>query len=248
MAHQPIPESAHLLLPVFRCAPDRSQRDHFPHWSDGSGLSSVATIRLLTIHDAESILPNIVNKPCDTGCAVVPSCDSGQPVFFPWVTAMQAYFHKFSIAAADAVGSAPAFLAAVLLIVIWSLTGPLFQYSDTWQLVINTTTSVVTFLMVFLIQNTQNRDTRVLQLKLDELLRSVEGARTGLVRLEDLSDDAIRKLQKEFERLSAQEPTMECEEVDAAQDEPAEQSADQSAQPAAAIVTGAPAPAAKPGR
>lgn len=127
---------------------------------------------------------------------------------------MNAFFHKFSIAVANAVGSAPAFLFSMLLIVGWGITGPLFGYSDTWQLVINTTTSVVTFLMVFLIQNTQNRDTKILQLKLDELLRAVEGARTGLVRLEDLSDDAIRDLHKEFERLGAQELPIDCEKVD----------------------------------
>lgn len=102
---------------------------------------------------------------------------------------------------AEAVGSPWAFLVACLLILAWVVTGPLFHYSDTWQLVINTATTIVTFLMVFLIQNTQNRDTKALQLKLDELLRGVTGARTSLVSLENLSDEELDRLQKEFERL-----------------------------------------------
>src|SRR5262249_34683512 len=87
-----------------------------------------------------------------------------------------------------AAGSPWAFLVVAASIGVWALTGPLFHYSDTWQLVINTATTIVTFLMVFLIQNTQNRDTKALHLKLDELLRGVAGARTSLVDLEDLSD------------------------------------------------------------
>ena len=100
-----------------------------------------------------------------------------------------------------AVGSPWAFGLAVLTIVAWLLTGPLCHYSDTWQLVINTATTIVTFLMVFLIQNTQNRDTMAIHLKLDELLRGVKGARTGLVNLETLSDEELEKLQQDFERL-----------------------------------------------
>jgi low affinity Fe/Cu permease len=84
---------------------------------------------------------------------------------------------------------------------VWAVTGPLFHYSDTWQLVINTSTTIVTFLIVFLIQNTQNRDTKAVHLKLDELLRGVKGARTSLVNLESLSDQELEHLQKEFERL-----------------------------------------------
>ena len=85
------------------------------------------------------------------------------------------------------------------VIVVWAVSGPLFNYSDTWQLVINTATTIVTFLMVFLIQNTQNRDAKVMQLKLDELIRAVKAARTELVQMEALTDQELDKLQKEFE-------------------------------------------------
>ena len=98
-------------------------------------------------------------------------------------------------------GSAWAFIAAVAIIVIWGLTGHIFHYSDTWQLIINTGTTIVTFLMVFLIQNTQNRDSRAIQLKLDELIRSMAGARNTLMDLETLSDEDLDSFQKEFERL-----------------------------------------------
>lgn len=100
-----------------------------------------------------------------------------------------------------ATGSPWAFMIAVVTIMIWGVTGSLFHYSDTWQLVINTATTVVTFLMVFLIQNTQNRDTKALHLKLDELLRGVSGARTSLVSLENLSDEELDRLQNEFDRI-----------------------------------------------
>ena len=98
-------------------------------------------------------------------------------------------------------GSAWAFIGALLVIVIWGLTGHIFHYSDTWQLIINTGTTIVTFLMVFLIQNTQNRDSKAIQLKLDELIRSVSGARNRLMDLETLSDEDLQKFQNEFERL-----------------------------------------------
>ncbi|MDQ3546277.1 MAG: low affinity iron permease family protein [Verrucomicrobiota bacterium] len=98
-------------------------------------------------------------------------------------------------------GTAWAFMGAVAIIVVWALTGHIFAYSDTWQLIINTGTTIVTFLMVFLIQNTQNRDSKASQLKLDELIRSVDGARNRLMDLEALSDDDLDKFQKEFERL-----------------------------------------------
>jgi low affinity Fe/Cu permease len=97
---------------------------------------------------------------------------------------------------AEAVGSPWAFLVAVLTVLVWIATGPVFHYSDTWQLVINTATTIVTFLMVFLIQNTQNRDTKAVHLKLDELLRGVTGARTSLVNLESLSDEELERLQR----------------------------------------------------
>jgi low affinity Fe/Cu permease len=94
-----------------------------------------------------------------------------------------------------------AFLTAIGLIVVWGLSGPLFHFSDTWQLVINTSTTIITFLMVFLIQNTQNRDAKAIHLKLDELIHAIDGARNKLVNLENLSDDELEKLESEFARL-----------------------------------------------
>jgi low affinity Fe/Cu permease len=111
------------------------------------------------------------------------------------------WFRRCSHWLSVAVGTPWAFGLAFVTIVTWAVLGPVFHYSDTWQLVINTATTIITFLMVFLIQNTQNRDTKALHLKLDELLRGVEGARTSLVDLENLSDEELDRLQKEFERL-----------------------------------------------
>jgi low affinity Fe/Cu permease len=115
---------------------------------------------------------------------------------------MNEIFRKVAHLSANIVGSAWSFFAASAIIFGWAITGPIYHYSDTWQLVINTVTSVVTFLMVFLIQNTQYRDAKAIQLKLNELLRGVEGARTGLVNLEALSDEDLVQLQREFERLA----------------------------------------------
>ena len=98
-------------------------------------------------------------------------------------------------------GSAWTFAIAILIIVVWGLTGPAFHYSDTWQLIINTGTTIVTFLMVFLIQNTQNRDSKAMQLKLDEIIRALKNARNELVDLEKLSDEDLEKLEQQFERL-----------------------------------------------
>ncbi|RIK27108.1 MAG: low affinity iron permease family protein [Chloroflexi bacterium] len=110
-------------------------------------------------------------------------------------------FRKFAQKMALVVGSSWAFILAVVVIGVWAVTGPIFRFSDTWQLVINTGTTIVTFLMVFLIQNTQNRDAQALHLKLDELLRAVKEARTGLVDLENLPDEELQRLQQEFRRL-----------------------------------------------
>ena len=115
---------------------------------------------------------------------------------------MNNVFRKFAHATAEAMGSPWAFFIAILVIIGWAAVGPMFDYSDTWQLVINTGTTIVTFLMVFLIQNTQNRDAVALHLKLDELIRAVKGARTRLVHLESFTDEELAELQKEFERLS----------------------------------------------
>jgi low affinity Fe/Cu permease len=115
--------------------------------------------------------------------------------------AMHEQFRKFARRSSDIVGSAEIFLAAVIVIVVWAAVGPTFRYSDTWQLVINTATTIITFLMVFLIQSTQNRDARAIQLKLDELIRAVRGARTGMVRLEELTDEELCALTSDFEKL-----------------------------------------------
>jgi low affinity Fe/Cu permease len=113
-------------------------------------------------------------------------------------------FRRFAAAVAHAVGSAVAFLVALALIIVWAVTGPLFHFSDTWQLVINTGTTIVTFLMVFLIQNTQNRDARAIHLKLDELIRASRGARNQLIDLEELADEDLERLHGEFQRLGSQ--------------------------------------------
>jgi low affinity Fe/Cu permease len=113
-------------------------------------------------------------------------------------------FRCFAQRASVLLGSAWAFCGAVLVIVVWLVTGPTFHFSDTWQLIINTATTVITFLMVFLIQNTQNRDAKAMHLKLDELIRAVKGARNQLVDLEELSDDDLKKLDEQFRRLRKQ--------------------------------------------
>ena len=110
-------------------------------------------------------------------------------------------FHDFAKSLAAAVGSPWAFITALAVVALWSATGPLFHYSDTWQLVINTGTTIVTFLMVFLIQNTQNRDAKAIHLKLDELIRSVKGARNQLIDLEELSEEELDDLQRQFVKL-----------------------------------------------
>jgi low affinity Fe/Cu permease len=110
-------------------------------------------------------------------------------------------FRVFARSSSNILGSAWAFVIAVLIIIIWGVTGPAFQFSNTWQLIINTGTTIVTFLMVFLIQNTQNRDAKAVHLKLDEIIRAVKGARNELVDLEELSDDELKKLEEQFHRL-----------------------------------------------
>ena len=110
-------------------------------------------------------------------------------------------FRTFAASSALALGSPWAFAVAVLLVVAWAVTGPYFQWSEAWQLVINTGTTIGTFLLVFVLQNTQIRDTKALNIKLDELLRAVEGARTGLVNVETLPDEEIDRLCAELQRL-----------------------------------------------
>src|SRR5438552_17132739 len=110
-------------------------------------------------------------------------------------------FRLFARRSSIILGSAWAFAGAVLVILVWILTGPTFHFSDTWQLIINTATTIITFLMVFLIQNTQNRDAKAVHLKLDEIIRALKGARNELVDLEELSDDDLAKLEKQFQRI-----------------------------------------------
>jgi low affinity Fe/Cu permease len=110
-------------------------------------------------------------------------------------------FRSFAEKTARAVGSPWAFTVALLIVVLWALSGPVFGFSDSWQPVINTGTTIVTFLIVFLIQNTQNRESRVVHLKLDELLRGVEGARLSFASLDKMTDAELDDVQKEFERL-----------------------------------------------
>jgi low affinity Fe/Cu permease len=110
-------------------------------------------------------------------------------------------FRIFARRSSMVLGSAWAFASAILIIVIWALTGPAFHYSNTWQLIINTGTTIVTFLMVFLIQNTQNRDAKAAHLKLDEIIRALKGARNELIDLEKLADEDLTSLEKQFERV-----------------------------------------------
>jgi low affinity Fe/Cu permease len=127
---------------------------------------------------------------------------------------MKDLFHKFSHRTSEIVGAPWAFCVAVLTIIIWALTGPMFHYSDTWQLVINTGTTVVTFLIVFLIQNTQNRDAKAIHLKLDELIRCISTARNSLIDLEDLEEAELMQLQTEFVKLRESSLAIHQEKID----------------------------------
>jgi low affinity Fe/Cu permease len=111
-------------------------------------------------------------------------------------------FTRFSRATALTAGRPGTFILAVLVIAVWGITGPLFHYSDTWQLVINTGTTVITFLMVFLIQATQNRDSAALHVKLDELIRAMRGARNGVIDLDQLTDEELARIQKHYQSLA----------------------------------------------
>jgi low affinity Fe/Cu permease len=127
-----------------------------------------------------------------------PKVHQQEPGFLCAVTDV---FHILARRCALMLGSAWAFVGALLVILVWILTGPTFHFSDTWQLIINTATTIVTFLMVFLIQNTQNHDAKAVHLKLDELIRALKGARNNLVDLENLSEEELKKLQEQFEVL-----------------------------------------------
>ncbi|KND56954.1 putative membrane protein [Candidatus Paraburkholderia schumanniana] len=112
------------------------------------------------------------------------------------------WFLKFSNALAQMAGRASTFVVAVVLVIVWGLSGPLFHFSDTWQLVINTSTTIVTFLMVFLIQNTQNRDIAAMQIKLDEIIRTVDKAHNALLDLEELDEKELAVFRKRYEKLA----------------------------------------------
>ncbi len=113
-------------------------------------------------------------------------------------------FNRSAKLTARATGHPTAFFLAVLVILVWGITGPTFRFSDTWQLVINTGTTIVTFLMVFLIQNTQNRDSEAVQLKLDELIRAMEGAHNALLDIEELTEQELDRIRDRYEELARQ--------------------------------------------
>jgi low affinity Fe/Cu permease len=132
------------------------------------------------------------------------------------------FFERFSNWATNATGSSPAFFSAITVILIWLVTGPIFDYSDTWQLIINTGTTIVTFLMVFLIQKSQNKDSKAVHLKLNELLASHEGASNRMVDIEDLTEEELDHLHRfyvELSELAEQEDDLTCtHSIDAAQE------------------------------
>jgi low affinity Fe/Cu permease len=119
------------------------------------------------------------------------------------MTTLAHRFMKFAKWASWGTGHPVAFVTAVAVVAVWAVTGPLFGFSDTWQLVINTGTTIVTFLMVFLIQNTQNRDTAAIQIKLDELIRALEGAENSLLDMEEMEDSDLERIRQEYEDLAA---------------------------------------------
>lgn len=112
------------------------------------------------------------------------------------------YFEKFANAVTKFTGSSYAFLIALAIVIIWSLSGPIFKYSETWQLVINTGTTIITFLMVFLIQKAQNKDSKAIQIKLNELIAASKDASNRIVNIEDLTEDELNQLHKYYERLA----------------------------------------------
>jgi low affinity Fe/Cu permease len=118
-------------------------------------------------------------------------------------TKSKSWFSSFAKWTARATGRPLTFCLAVALVVVWAVTGPIFEFSNTWQLVINTGTTIVTFLMVFLIQSTQNRDSEAIQVKLDEVIRSIKGAHTALLDLEELEEEELDRIRENYERLAA---------------------------------------------
>jgi low affinity Fe/Cu permease len=121
-----------------------------------------------------------------------------------YATKTNSLFTRFAKVTARLAGRPATFLAATALIIIWAFSGPLFGFSDTWQLVVNTSTTIITFLMVFLIQNTQNRDSEAIQVKLDELIRAMKGAHNSLLDLEELEEDELDKIRAPYQELAKQ--------------------------------------------
>ena len=121
-----------------------------------------------------------------------------------FICRIQDAFHNFAKRTSGVLGTPWSFVTALVIILVWGVTGPIFRFSDTWQLIINTGTTIVTFLMVFLLQNTQNRDAKSTQIKLDEIIRAMSGARNDLLGLDRLSEDELTHLEDEFQELSDQ--------------------------------------------
>jgi low affinity Fe/Cu permease len=113
------------------------------------------------------------------------------------------WFTRFANGASRATGKPGTFVLAVIIVLVWAVTGPIFRFSDTWQLIINTGTTIVTFLMVFLIQNTQNRDSEAMHVKMDELIRALEGAHNALLDLEELDDKTLDAIRERYRKLAA---------------------------------------------
>jgi len=129
------------------------------------------------------------------------------------------FFSKAALWTSRAAGRGSSFVLAVAVILGWAVTGPMFGFSDTWQLIINTGTTIVTFLMVFLIQNTQNRDTQAIQIKLDELIRVTNEARNGLINLEDASEEKLQEVKEEFNKVKAEAIDERLEDIEEDLDE-----------------------------
>ncbi len=122
-------------------------------------------------------------------------------------------FRRLAQICSDSLGKPMAFFLAVAVVVVWGALGPIFGYSDTWQLVINTSTTIITFLMIFLVQNTQNRDAKAIHLKLDEVIRAIKGARNDLLDIEDEPDQRLKDLHQEFHDLSEKQKTKELDQL-----------------------------------
>jgi low affinity Fe/Cu permease len=135
------------------------------------------------------------------------------------------WFTRFANGASRATGKPGTFVLAVIIVLVWAVTGPIFRFSDTWQLIINTGTTIVTFRMVFLIQNTQNRDSEAMHVKMDELIRALEGAHNALLDLEELDDETLDKVRDRYRKLAAKAREdilagrldIGCEEIDEAE-------------------------------